>query len=432
MFPLVHTLLFRWRNSPALRSLAWLASEKALRLVFGQAVVVVLLARYLGPQDFGLLSAAVALVSICGAAAGLGLDEIAVRELVLQPAARREQLLGNILWLKVLGALGGVAAALLAPGVFQLDQSWRLVALVAAGLLFSPWDVLDWWFQAQSRFRPPVQARLGAFLLSAGAKVALIALHAPLWTFAAATATEPLLVAFGLMVAARRAGWRRPRSPVDWQAARHLASEGFPLLLSGLFVLLSMHSDKVLVLRLAGSAAAGVYSAAARLTETLYGLPVALGLVLMPILAQYRQRDQARYTRLVRRTFLGLTAVGVVAAAGLSLAAGGIVGTVFGGRFAGSGPVLAVHAWVAVFIFQVSLRSRVLVLERKTRWVAGFAALTAAVSITANVLLIPRYGARGAAWSAVIAWGFSALLAPWLFPEMRAMHRKFLGRVGAP
>ena len=76
----VPTLPTNWRavlfNSGAL------LAERALRLVIGQLAITALLARYLGPEQFGLLQWAVAIVALGAALAGLGLEEILVRELV--------------------------------------------------------------------------------------------------------------------------------------------------------------------------------------------------------------------------------------------------------------------------------------------------------------------------------------------------------------
>ena len=63
MFPIVQALLVRWQNSPALRNGAWLAAEKALRLVLVTGVGF-WVARHLGPGRFGILVTAIALVGL--------------------------------------------------------------------------------------------------------------------------------------------------------------------------------------------------------------------------------------------------------------------------------------------------------------------------------------------------------------------------------
>lgn len=128
---------------------SWMLADKAVRLVIGQGVVLVLITRYLGPEHFGQLSYAMALAAIGAALGGLGLDEIVVRELVSRPG-QRPSVVATAFFLKAAGALGAVvfsvaAAALIRPGE---PATWLLVATVAAGQLLAPWDIAEWSFQA--------------------------------------------------------------------------------------------------------------------------------------------------------------------------------------------------------------------------------------------------------------------------------------------
>lgn len=66
---------------------SWLFAEKILRMVVG-LFVGVWVARYLGPERFGLLSYAQSFVGLFSAFATLGLDEIVVRELVKDESKR--------------------------------------------------------------------------------------------------------------------------------------------------------------------------------------------------------------------------------------------------------------------------------------------------------------------------------------------------------
>jgi O-antigen/teichoic acid export membrane protein len=82
---------------------AWLFSEQILRLIAG-FFVGVWVARYLGPEKFGLFSYALAFVFIFQGIAKLGLDGIVVRDLVQEPE-KRDVYLGTSFWLKLLGGI---------------------------------------------------------------------------------------------------------------------------------------------------------------------------------------------------------------------------------------------------------------------------------------------------------------------------------------
>ena len=108
----------------------------------------------------------------------------------------------------------------------------------------------------------------------------------------------------------------------------------------------------------------------------------------------------ALQTRIDTATRVLLAAV-VPAAAALSLLAPEIVQLVYSNRYAGAAPALAVLAWAAVFMFMGSLHGSLLIAlddERALFWLSLAAAI---VSVTANVLVIGRFGVIGAGWVTV-------------------------------
>ena len=64
-----------------LRNTSWMMGEQFLRIISG-LFVGVWVARYLGPEQFGLFSYVLAFTAIFGSIAKLGLDSIIIRELV--------------------------------------------------------------------------------------------------------------------------------------------------------------------------------------------------------------------------------------------------------------------------------------------------------------------------------------------------------------
>ena len=83
------------------KNTSWLFGEKILRMIVA-LFVGVWVARYLGPEKFGLLSYAQSFVALFAVVASLGLDSLVVRELV-KDESRAETLLGTSFFLKIFG-----------------------------------------------------------------------------------------------------------------------------------------------------------------------------------------------------------------------------------------------------------------------------------------------------------------------------------------
>src|SRR5712691_5665226 len=99
--PLHQRIVGRPNLQAILGNSSWLFADKIIRMVVG-LFVGVWVARYLGPEQFGQLNFAIAFVSLFGAIATLGLDAIAVRELVRHPE-QKEEILGSAFALKLVG-----------------------------------------------------------------------------------------------------------------------------------------------------------------------------------------------------------------------------------------------------------------------------------------------------------------------------------------
>jgi PST family polysaccharide transporter len=391
-------------------------------------VVSLVVTRYLGPADLGRFSYAASLAAIFGTVAGFGIDDVLARELVRRPGAARA-LMALGVRLKLAGAAAAYGAVLVVGWLWQ-PGDWptlALVALVAAGFFFAPADVVDLWYQSRERMKPPVLVRQTAMVASALLRLGLVALGAPVWCFAAAVAVETGLTALGLVLLWSRGDPRPDPNLGDRQAgvtAARLLQEGAPLLFAGLLVVITMHCDRLLLVRLADEKSAGVYAAAARLTELMHVLPVALGAAFLPRLSALQASDATGYLRVARQA--GLIAAGVSAglAAGCSLVAPWFIPTLLGEAYSVTAQVWRIQVWSLVFIAIVSIRSRLWVVEGRTGWILAFSAAAAVLNVAGNWWLIPRYGAVGAAWSGVLAWCASAVVLPWFWPG----PARFMGR----
>ena len=92
---------------------SWLLGERILRITVS-LFVAIYVARYLGPERYGLLSYALSFVWLFSTLASLGLDDILLRELVNNPE-KRQYLIGTVFWLKICGffLMGGAIALVL-------------------------------------------------------------------------------------------------------------------------------------------------------------------------------------------------------------------------------------------------------------------------------------------------------------------------------
>ena len=124
---------------------SWLLGERVLRMAVS-LFVGIYVARYLGPERYGLLSYTVSFVWLFSSLASFGLNNILVRELVQSPE-QRNNLLGTVFWLKVFGTFVMATAIALALQFFEDEQqTYWMIFIIALGYLFQTTNVIELYF----------------------------------------------------------------------------------------------------------------------------------------------------------------------------------------------------------------------------------------------------------------------------------------------
>jgi len=172
-------------------------------------------------------------------------------------------------------------------------------------------------------------------------------------------------------------------------------------LASGLFFIVYQQADRLMLIRMVGAEAAGHYAAAASLVAVFYLMPGIFTTVFLP--RMYKEagdpRRMARWLDVRLGTGFLLAVIIVPLLIGLR---GPLLRTLFGDGYALAAPVLL---WLAATIFLrfVAVAYGDLLTATNRQWRrTGVQAGVAGLNIGLNFLLIPRWGAAGAAASTLV------------------------------
>lgn len=410
----------------------WLVADKVGRLGVGM-IVLVWIARYLGPADFGLLNYAQALVVIFTAFSVMGLADIAVRDIVRNPD-REQEIVATALLMR-LG--GGALAIVLALASVMLARpgdmrALAIVAILAASLLPQSFDVIDYRFQAHMVVRPVVIMRNATFLAFSALKCAAILFKAPLAVFAILTSGELAVVAVLFAFYARRHGLSIHPRCANLSEASRLWRECWALLLRTLAIAAYMRVDQIIIASLRGDASVGIYAAAIRLPELWYFLPTAVMTSAIPFLARSYSQSPQSYERSILKVMRPLVLLSIAVAVVLSLWSGAIIQLLYGNQYRGAADVLAVYAWAGVF-GTLGLTTNSWLINAGLMRHGLYQALSGlAINVALNLLLVPRLGIVGGAWSYLVAQAISTFAINALMPATRPIFRGQLRTFGIP
>jgi O-antigen/teichoic acid export membrane protein len=400
-------------------NMGWLFFDKVLRMGVG-LLVGVWVARYLGPEQFGLFSFASAFVGMFGAVAGLGLQSIVVRDIVRDPACK-EETLGTAAVLQLLGGFLSYGCVLGAIFMMRPEDTLAmlLVAILGSIMLFRFSDVALYWFESQVLSKYIVWVQNGCFLIFAAIKVGLIASNAPLLAFAWATAAEALIVALLIFFMLGLRGPKLQQLRFSLLRAKALLADSWPLLLSAMSIMVYMKIDQIMLGQMLGDDAVGIYSAAVRISEVWYFIPMMIVASVFPSILEAKKRDEAQYLQRLQRLYDLMVWMSIVIALPMTFLSAPIVVALFGEAYVDSGAVLAIHIWASVFVFLGVASNQWFVAEN--RQILGFQRtfIGLIVNIILNYILIPRFGVIGAA----VATLCGQISAAWLFDLLQSSTR---------
>ncbi|MGC1869914.1 MAG: flippase [Acidobacteriaceae bacterium] len=402
------------RMPPGLRKIAenmsWLMFDRVVRMGMG-LFVGVWVARYLGPANYGSLNFALSFVALFTTVTTLGLDMIVVREIVHNREDAHE-ILGTTLALRIGGS---VIALLVTVATIHLiqphdEEAQLLVSILSLGFIFQAFDTIDLFFQSQVQSKITVWAKNSAFLIFAAVRIVFIHIKAPVWTFAAAAVGEIVLGAFGLIVGYRLSGGKMRVWRGTAERARSLMQQSWPVIFSGMAIMIYMRIDMVMLKTMQSDFAVGLYAAAVKVSEVWYFIPLAAVSSVSPAIMRAKNNPALYYARL-RKFFSIMTWTACLIGSLVALGSRFIVHILYAHAYSGAGPVLAVHIWASVFVFLGVAQAPWDITENLLKLSLYRTVSGAIINVGMNIFLIPHYAAMGAAISTVVAYAISGVFA---------------------
>ena len=392
-----------------LANTSWIMAEKISVIVLSFFVTAVI-ARYLGPEKYGVLAYSISLVSLCAVAGHVGLSGLVVRELVKKPEDV-DIIMGTSFVLKGVGYL--IACSLIVTiATFTEDygsnEFWILI-IVALGLIIKPLDVIDFWFKSIPNSKYTAISRFFGAITSSAFKLALVFFGAQLLLFAFAHIFQAFISALCLVAfftAKSKINFNRWKFSKN--TAKELFRQGWVIFLGSIFAVIYLKADQIMLKWIAGAQEVGEYSVAVTLSEGWYFIPVAIVTSFYPKLIKLKQTNPSRFDKKLQQLLDLLLIIALIVAIIVSLMAEDIILMVFGSDYVVSSTILVIHIWAGLFIFMRAAFSKWILIEDMLIFSLITQGAGAVVNIVLNLWLIPLYGGIGAAYATLIAYSFSS------------------------
>lgn len=387
----------------SLHALKWNYAGVAVRVIF-QLIAQISLARLLGPETFGTFALAFLVVGLGGIVIEMGLGSA----LVQQRNLREEDIRLAYTRIAIAGVIAGAAIYFLAniPATFFDDERiapvlrWLVPAFLLQGFGIVPLALL----KRNLDFRAVQTIQMVAYIagyLIVGIGCAL--LGADIWSLVAAITTTNLIV-----FAVSYALTRPPLLPLLMDPGTRLPGFGAKVALTNVSNWIIENIDNLLIGKLFGAGALGLYSVSYNLVRTPTNhLVVALQTVLFP--ATSRAQDDP--DRLRRGYVIVASAVAIIAFplfTGIAAVSGTVIETLFGTHWANASGILVPLALAMTFHAVMAVAGPVLWgmgrpgVELKVQaWVA--------LLLVAVLLLLAQFSLKALAWGVFAVYGLRTI-----------------------
>ena len=399
---------------------SWLLGERVLRMAFS-LFVGIYVARYLGPERFGLLSYANSYVGIFTAIAILGLDGIVVRELVKSPD-QRDTLLGTSFLLKVVGTLL-MWVLILATLFFSNNDplTSSLIAIIAFGVLFQTFNVIDYNFQAEVKSKYVVHSQIAQLIVSSITKLVLILKGLPLVWFAAVYSLDAIILAVGLAYAYSRNSGSIKKWKWNAKVALALLLDSWPLMFAYMSYLIYAKIDRIMIKEMLDEHNVGIYSAAYILYEAPLFISLMIAKSVYPILVQYYQDNKNKFFQLYSTLSSYMTLLSYLIVLFIFIFHEILIQITFGESFEESSKILMLLSFGIIPMFNAFLRSSYITISGNQKIILYTTLFSAMLNIVLNLLLIKAYGVIGAVYATVFSQTVSLLVLNFAFTNTRSI-----------
>ena len=213
-----------------IRNVFWAVLGKVVTLL-STLIVGILVARYLGPEQYGLMNYAISVVALFGIFSTFGTTEIIIRELS-KGDLPKEIILGTSFFTRLV--LTVITLCLIGIYLLLFNESAEtsvLILIYSISSIFSCFDVIRFYFTSIIQNEYIVKSEMVRSLIGAGIKIVLLLLNAPLYAFVMALTFDFFLLASGYIVAYKKKVSRISEWKFDYDFAKSLLKASFPILI---------------------------------------------------------------------------------------------------------------------------------------------------------------------------------------------------------
>ena len=391
-----------------LKNASWIIMFQCIQAVLS-LIVTMLMARYLGPSNYGVLNYAISVTAFVIPIAMLGINSVLVQELVHYPDNEGE-ILGTSILMSICSSvlcIAGVAVFVLIANRGEKD-TFIVCVLYSVMLIFQSLELIQYWYQARLLSKYTSITGLVAYIFVSTYKILLLMKGMSIHWFALSYSFDHMIISVTLLFIYYKKGNSKLKlsSAVGWR----IFSKSKYYIISTLMVTLFAQQDKVMLKLMLGNEATGYYSAAVTCATMSGFIVTAIIDSVRPVIFESRLVSKAAYEQNLTSLYSIIIYFCIVQGIFFTLFAKPIIGIIYGTQYGQSVNVLQIIIWYSAFSYIGGIRDIWLLSENKQKYLIWINLFGALVNMVLNLILIRIIGICGAAFASLITQIFTNII----------------------
>lgn len=407
------------------KNMSWLFVSQVLGVICG-FIWTVLIARYLGVSDYGIMNFAISFTGIIGITMDLGISTHIIRHIATDYDSS-PQYLGNAIPLKSIFSFFTFLLALILLILMGCDElTIKITLLFTIQKIFtSLMGLFNGSLQAVEEGKYQAIGNILLNILLLIFMIVSIICDYGLYGITLSYLFSNIIVVIFLYFAVKKI-LSKPKFQLDIQFCKKITLYSLPFALTTFFGLVLYHVDMVMLTSMVGNYENGIYSAAYKLISVLTTLYTAYSAVFFPVMSRLYNNEKNLLVVSFEKSIKYIMLMTIPISFVTIYYSTDIVVLFFGQEFAQTNSVLSILICTVPISFMNGICLNLLNASHKEKYVTLTYLMATIFNIVTNFIIIPRYSYDGAAFTNILSDILIVILYFYCIYKLDFMPRKKL------
>ena len=395
-------------QSKVIKNAGWIIGCKIAQSALS-LVINMISARFLGPSNYGLITYVASIVAFVLPIMQLGLSKTLVMDLIERPN-EEGTVLGTAFAMNIVSALACMTAVYGYLRIVDSNEPTTILVgfIYSISLIFQATEIFNYWFQAKLLSKYVSIASLIAYVVVACYKIYLLVNGKSVVWFALSNSIDFAIISVILFVVYQKKG--NQRLSISFKLGKEMLKRSKHYILSAMMVTIFQQTDRIMLKQILNETETGYYSAAITCVGVTAFIFQAIIDSFRPEILEAKKKKSINYESDVSMLYCVITYLALIQCVVMTVCAKPIVLILYGSKYINSITPLQIAVWFSTFSYYGAVRNIWILAENKQRYLWIINLSGAILNVVLNAILIPFFGASGAASASLVTQVFTNVI----------------------